>query len=60
VDNSDQVALALGELIDELTRFRRAVRDLDDATLRSLLAAGRAWSRGEREPETEVAGADRL
>ncbi len=58
VDNSDQVALGLGALIDELTRLRRAVRDLDDATLRSLLAAGRAWSRGE--PEAEVAGVDRL
>lgn len=58
VDNSDQVARALADLIEELTRFHHAVRDLDDATLRSLLAAGRAWSQGV--PELETDGADRL
>lgn len=60
VDNHDEVAPALSALIAELTRFRRAVQGLDDASLGSLLAAGRAWSRGERDPEAAVPGADRL
>lgn len=56
-DNSDQVLPALSAVIDELTRFRHAIQGLDDATLRSLIAAGRAWSRGETEP---VVGVERL
>lgn len=58
VDNSEQVARALAALIDELSRFHDAVRDLDDATIRSLLAAGRAWSLGGSELDT--GGVDRL
>lgn len=60
VDNGDQVDLALDALAAELDGLRRASRDLDDATLRALLVAGRAWSRDRREPETAVAGAERL
>jgi prephenate dehydrogenase len=58
VDNSDQVARALAALIDELSRFHDAVRNLDDATIRSLLAAGRAWSRGRSE--LDAGGVDGL
>lgn len=47
MDNSDEVGPAIDALIDELTRFRRAVRGLDDGTVRYLLADARAWSRGE-------------
>lgn len=60
VDNADQVTPALTALIDVLTRYGRALRELDDATLRSLLAAGRAWSRDEPDPETEAAGSRHL
>lgn len=56
VDNGDRVGPALDALLDALSRFRRAVRDLDDATIRSLLAAGRAWSLGEQDPEAGVPG----
>lgn len=48
-DNGDEVAPALAAFIDELLRFRRALEGMDDATLRSLLAAGRSWARGEAE-----------
>lgn len=57
VDNHDQVAPALSALIDELTGLRRAVQGLDDASLASLLAAARAWSRDERDPEAVLPGA---
>ena len=56
-DNHGEVEAALEQLIGVLTRFRRAVREADDATVRSLLAAGRAWSRGAAEEETDAAGA---
>lgn len=57
MDNSDEVAAALDALIDALARFRHAVRGLDDASTRSLLAAGRAWNHGEAEA---AVGAERL
>ena len=55
-DNHDEVEAALDGLISVLSRFRRAVRDTDDATLRSLLAAGRAWTRDAAEEEADAAG----
>lgn len=56
VDNHDHVARALSDVSAELARLERAVRGLDDATLRSLLTAGRAWSRDEQDPEAGVPG----
>lgn len=55
-DNHDEVDAALAQLMAVLTRFRRAVGDRDDATLRSLLDAANAWARGEADPETAAAG----
>jgi prephenate dehydrogenase len=48
-DNHDEVEAALDGLIGVLTRFRRAIREADDAALRSLLATGQTWSRGAAE-----------
>ena len=45
IENGDEVGPALDALIAELTRLRRAIHGLDDATLRSLLDEARTWSR---------------
>lgn len=46
LDNRDEVDEAASALIAELTVFRRAVAEGDEATLRALLEAGQTWSRG--------------
>ena len=56
VDNSDEVAEALGEVVRELSAFERDIRGLDGAGLEARLSSARAWSRGRREPDTAVAG----
>ncbi len=55
-DNHDQAGAALDAVIEALTRFRRALRESDHATLASLLTAARAWKRGEPGAETDGAG----
>ena len=50
LDNADEVGPALDRLMDELMRFQRAIRQLDDGTVRSLLADARAWRGGEEGP----------
>ncbi|MGK7311476.1 MAG: prephenate dehydrogenase [Candidatus Longimicrobiales bacterium M2_2A_002] len=47
IENGDEVGPALDALIAGLTRLRRAIHGLDDATLRSLLDEARSWHRGE-------------
>ena len=58
VDNAENVVPALADLIRELEGVHRALRDLDDAGLRSRLAAARAWSRGEHEPDVDALGTE--